>query len=205
MLRWMGITLVVLLVLQMLAVISVWQWQEEAFRQLVVERLVNQAPLALVGLLLMLVSVRLENLGRSRPPILWTICIVSGLLAILLTASLPIAFGGDRILQEQADQQLGAKRAQLEQARQQSQDPALIEQLVRQGEATGQFPPDASAEQKRQAASALVQRQLAQLEQQVNQGEQSTAVAINQRRIAGTGGAIVLIVAFTLLCLGSVL
>ncbi len=205
MLRWMGITLVVLLALQMLAVVSVWQWQEEAFRQLVVERLVNQAPLALVGLLLMLVSVRLENLGRSRPPILWTICILSGLLAILLTASLPIAFGGDRILQEQADQQLGAKRAQLEQARRQSEDPALIEQLVRQGEATGQFPPDASAEQKQQAARTLVERQLAQLEQQVNQGEQSTAVAINQRRIAGTGGAIVLIVAFTLLCLGSVL
>lgn len=205
MLRWMGITLVVLLALQMLAVVSVWQWEEEAFRQLVVERLVNQSPLALVGLLLMLVSVRLENLGRSRPPILWTICILSGLLAILLTASLPIAFGGDRILQEQADQQLGAKRAQLEQARRQSEDPALIQQLVRQGEATGQFPPDASAEQKQQAARALVERQLAQLEQQVNQAEQSTAVAINQRRIAGTGGAIVLIVAFTLLCLGSVL
>ncbi|MEB3321924.1 MAG: HpsJ family protein, partial [Synechococcaceae cyanobacterium] len=204
-LRWMGITLVVLTLLQMLAVLSLWQWQEEAFRQLVVERLTNQTPMALVGLLLMYLSARLEGIGETRPPILWTVCILSGLLAVLLTASLPIAFGGDRILTEQAEQQLAVKRNQLEAARQQSKDPALLQQLIRQGEAVGQIPPGVTDQQKQQAARALVDRQLGQLEAQVKQAEQTTRVALNQRRFVSSGGAIVLIVAFTILCLGSVL
>lgn len=43
-LRWMGITLVVLLLLNLLAVLSLWDWGSEPFRQLVVERLVQQSP-----------------------------------------------------------------------------------------------------------------------------------------------------------------
>jgi hypothetical protein len=201
----MGITLVVLVLLQMLAVLSLWQWQEEPFRQLVVERLINQGPMALIGLLLMLLSARLDSVEDRRPPLLWTVCILSGLLAVLLTASLPIAFGGDKLLQDQATQQLSEKRGQLEAARRQSRDPALIEQLIRQGEALGQIPPGVPEEQKRQAAQTLIDRQLGQLEAQVKQAEQTSTVALNQRRIAGSGGAVVLIVAFTILCLGCVL
>jgi hypothetical protein len=196
---------VVLVLLQMLAVLSLWQWQEEPFRQLVVERLINQGPMALIGLLLMLLSARLDSVEDRRPPLLWTVCILSGLLAVLLTASLPIAFGGDKLLQDQATQQLSEKRGQLEAARRQSRDPALIEQLIRQGEALGQIPPGVPEEQKRQAAQTLIDRQLGQLEAQVKQAEQTSTVALNQRRIAGSGGAVVLIVAFTILCLGCVL
>jgi hypothetical protein len=94
-LRWIGITLVVLLLLQMLAVLGRWDWSSEAFRQLVVERLIQQAPMALVGLLLMYLSSRLEDGGEERKPVLWAVCLLSGLLAVLLTASLPAAFGGD--------------------------------------------------------------------------------------------------------------
>lgn len=195
----------VLVLLQMLAVLSLWQWQEEPFRQLVVERLINQGPMALIGLLLMLLSARLDSVEDRRPPLLWTVCILSGLLAVLLTASLPIAFGGDKLLQDQATQQLSEKRGQLEAARRQSRDPALIEQLIRQGEALGQIPPGVPEEQKRQAAQTLIDRQLGQLEAQVKQAEQTSTVALNQRRIAGSGGAVVLIVAFTILCLGCVL
>jgi hypothetical protein len=201
----MGITLVVLTLLQLLGVLSLWQWQEEAFRQLVVERLINQSPMALIGLVLMYLSSRLEDAADSRPPLLWAVCILSGLLAVLLTASLPIAFGGDKLLQDQADQQLAAKRGQLEVARQQSKDPALLQQLIRQAEASGQIPPGATDAQKTQSARAFIDRQLSQLESQVRRDEQSSKVAINQRRWAGSGGAIVLIVAFTILCLGSVL
>ncbi|MFM7734156.1 MAG: hypothetical protein ACKO6F_12010, partial [Cyanobium sp.] len=97
-LRWMGITLVLLLLLQMLSVLILWDWGAEPFRQLVVERLINQAPMALVGLVLMVLSARLEDPSgsESRTPLLWTVCIISGLLAVLLTASLPVAFGGDQ-------------------------------------------------------------------------------------------------------------
>jgi hypothetical protein len=204
-LRWMGITLVVLLLLQMLGVLTVWDWDDEAFRQLVVDRLITQSPMALVGLLLMYLSSRLEDSSESRTPVLWTVCIISGLLAVLLTASLPVSFNGAQIMQQQSEQQLAAKKGQLEMARQQSKDPALLQQLIKQGEASGQVPQGASEAQKLQAARAFVDRQLDQLESQVKQAEQGSKVAIGQRRYANSGGAIALIVAFTILCLGSVL
>jgi hypothetical protein len=201
----MGITLVVLLVLQLVAVLSLWDWQEEAFRQLVVERLISQSPMALIGLLLMYLSSRQEDSSEARPPVLWTVCIISGLLAVLLTASLTVAFGGDQAMQQQSEQQLAAKRGQLEMARQQSKDPALLQQLIKQAEASGQVPPGASDAQKTQAARAFVDRQLDQLETQYKQAEQTSKVTLNQRRYGGSLGAVVLIVAFTILCLGSVL
>jgi hypothetical protein len=204
-LRWMGITLLVLLVLQMMAVLSLWDWGAEPFRQLVVERLISQAPLALVGLLLMLFSSRLEDHSNDRTPLLWTVCILSGLLAVLLTASLPIAFGGDQLLQQQSEQQLAGKKGQLEMARQQSQDPAVLEQLVKQAEASGQVPASASDAQKKQAARGFIDRQLDQMEAQVKQAEQTSKITLAQRRFGSSGGAIVLIIAFTILCLGSIL
>ncbi|MCX5967204.1 MAG: HpsJ family protein [Cyanobacteria bacterium] len=204
-LRWMGITLVALLLLQMLAVLTLWDWNQEPFRQLVVERLINQSPMALVGLVLMYLSSRLEDEAESRTPVLWTVCIISGLLAVFLTASLPVAFGGDQIMQQQSDQQLAGKKGQLEMARQQSQDPALVQQLIKQAEASGQVPANASEAQKNQSARAFIDRQLDQMEAQFKQTEQASKVALSQRRFAGSGGAVVLIIAFTILCLGSVL
>jgi hypothetical protein len=201
----MGITLVVLLVLQLAAVLTLWDWQEEPFRQLVVERLISQSPMALIGLLLMYLSSRLEDPAEARTPVLWTVCILSGLLAVVLTASLPVAFGGDQAMEQQSQQQLASKRGQLEMARQQSKDPALLKQLIQQAEASGQVPPGASDAQKTQAARAFVDRQLEQLETQYKQAEQTSKVTLNQRRYGGSLGAVVLIVAFTILCLGSVL
>ena len=109
------------------------------------------------------------------------------------------------MLQQQADQQLAAQRGQLEMARQQSQDPNLVKQLIQQAEATGQVPPGATDEQKMEQARAFVDRQLKQLEDQVAKAEQASKVNITQRRFGATGGSILLIVAFTLLCLGSIL
>lgn len=201
----MGITLVALLVLQMLAVLTLWDWSEEPFRQLVVERLITQSPMALVGLLLMVVSSRLEDGTESRTPVLWTVCIISGLLAVLLTVSLPVSFGGDQIMQQQSDQQLAAKKGQLAMARQQSKDPALKQQLIQQAQAAGQIPPGAPEAQKIQFAQSLIDRQLDQMESQIKQAEQTSQITIGQRRYANSGGAVVLIVAFTILCLGCIL
>ncbi len=205
-LRWIGITLVVLTLLQMLAALALWDWNAEPYRQLVVERLVKESPMALVGLLFMYVSARLdapEGWGRSK--LLWTVCLLSGLMAVLLTAALPIVFGGDRMMQEQTDQQIAAKQGQLEMAREQSKNPQVLQQLVRQAEAAGQIPPGASEAQKLQTARAFVDRQMQQMEDQFKQAQQGGQLALNQRRFGTSVGAIVLIVAFTLLCLGSVL
>jgi hypothetical protein len=191
----------------MLSVLILWDWGSEPFRQLVVERLVNQAPMALTGLVLMYLSSRIEDSAASeaRTPLLWSVCIISGLLAVLLTASLPVAFGGDQMMQEQTDQQLAAQRAQLEMARQQSANPAVLQQLVRQAEAAGQIPPGASDAQKTQAARAFIDRQLESMQSKFTQSEQAAKVANSQRRFGSSGGAVALIVAFTILCLGTVL
>ncbi|MEB3244010.1 MAG: HpsJ family protein [Cyanobacteriota bacterium] len=205
-LRWIGITLVVLTLLQMLAVLALGDWQSEPYRQLVVERLIKESPMALVGLLLMYVSGRLDDRdGTRRSPLLWTVCLLSGLMAVFLTASLPIVFGGDKLMQEETDQQIAAKRGQLEMAREQSKNPEVLRQLLRQAEAAGQVPPGATDAQKLQSARAFVDRQLQQMENQFKQVQQSGQLAINQRRFGSSLGSIVLIVAFTLLCLGSVL
>ena len=205
-LRWIGITLVVLTVLQILAVLALWDWQAEPYRQLVVERLIKESPMALVGLLFMFMSGRLEDQDRwRRSPLLWTVCILSGLMAVVLTASLPIIFGGDRLMQEETEQQIAAKKGQLEMAREQSKNPQVIQQLVRQAEAAGQILPGASEAQKLQFARAFVDRQLQQMESQFKQARQNGELALNQRRYGSSIGAVVLIVAFTLLCLGSVL
>jgi hypothetical protein len=204
-LRWMGITLVVLLVLQLLAVLTLWDWNGEAFRQLVVDRLISQSPMALVGLLLMLVSSRLEDPTGSRSPLRWTVAIISGVLALALISSLPISINGDQILQQQSDQQLNAKKSQLEAAKQQSRNPALLQQLVKQAEAAGQLPEGLPDAQKIQFAQSFVERQLDQMEAQVKQTEQTTQITLGQRRYVNSGGSVVLIVAFTLLCLASIL
>ncbi|MEI8249789.1 MAG: HpsJ family protein [Synechococcus sp. ELA057] len=204
-LRWMGITLVVLLVLQLLAVLTLWDWNGEAFRQLVVDRLISQSPMALVGLLLMLVSSRLEDPTGSRSPLRWTVAIISGVLALALISSLPISINGDQILQQQSDQQLNAKKSQLEAAKQQSRNPALLQQLVKQAEAAGQLPEGLPDAQKIQFAQSFVERQLDQMEAQVKQTEQTSQITLGQRRYVNSGGSVVLIVAFTLLCLASIL
>jgi len=204
-LRWMGITLVVLLVLQLLAVLTLWDWNGEAFRQLVVDRLISQSPMALVGLLLMLVASRLEDPTGSRSPLRWTVAIISGVLALALISSLPISINGDQILQQQSDQQLSQKKSQLEAAKQQSRNPALLQQLVKQAEAAGQLPEGLPDAQKIQFAQSFVERQLDQMEAQVKQTEQTTQITLGQRRYVNSGGSVVLIVAFTLLCLASIL
>jgi hypothetical protein len=204
-LRWMGITLVVLLVLQLLAVLTLWDWNGEAFRQLVVDRLISQSPMALVGLLLMLVASRLEDPTGSRSPLRWTVAIISGVLALALISSLPISINGDQILQQQSDQQLNAKKSQLEAAKQQSRNPALLQQLVKQAEAAGQLPEGLPDAQKIQFAQSFVERQLDQMEAQVKQTEQTSQITLGQRRYVNSGGSVVLIVAFTLLCLASIL
>ena len=68
-LRWLGITLVVLLALQLLAVLSVNGWGEESFRQLLSSTLITQSPMALVGMLLMLLGARLEDPQSGPTPL----------------------------------------------------------------------------------------------------------------------------------------
>ncbi len=204
-LRWLGLSLVVLLVLQLAAVLSAWSWEEEAFRQIVVERLVSQSPMALVGLILILFGSRLDEPQAGRTPLRWLVGVIAAVLAIALAVAVPVSISGDGVLSAESEQSLQARRSQLEMARQQSQNPEVLEQLVRQAEQSGQVPPQATPEQKQQAARGFIDRQLQQMEQQVEEAERTNTLAVSQRRYVGTGSAIVMAVAFTLLALAALL
>ena len=203
--RWLGLTLVVLLALQLLAVLSVNGWGEEAFRQLVSTTLVTQSPMALVGMLLMLFGSRLEDPQARRTPLHWVVCVISGLLALGLLLTIPVTISGDRSISDQANQALMAQKGQLAMARAQLQNPQVIEQVIDQGEKAGQIPLEASDAEKAQAAKAFMDRQLQQADEQLAQAERRRDLAANQRRIGGTGTAVVLLVAFALLAFVAVL
>ena len=205
MLRWLGLTLVVLLVLQLAVIVSAADWSDSTFQQVLIERLVNQAPMGLVGLLLMLVGSRLDHPSAARTPIRWVVCGVSSLLAIAMIAVVPMAITGNQSLADQADQTLEAKRSQLEMARQQSKDQEGVKMLGEQLAQAGQLPADATDADKAKAAQQFIDGQLAQMDEQIQQAERQRNLAVNQRRYGGTISAVVMAVAFVLLALASVL
>ena len=205
MLRWLGLTLVVLLVLQLVVIVSAADWSDSTFQQVLIERLVNQAPMGLVGLLLMLVGSRLDHPTAARTPIRWVVCGVSSLLAIAMIAVVPMAITGNQSLADQADQTLDSKRSQLEMARQQSKDPEGVKMLGEQLAQAGQLPADATDADKAKAAQQFIDGQLAQMDEQIQQAERQRNLAVNQRRYGGTISAVVMAVAFVLLALASVL
>ena len=205
MLRWLGLTLVVVLVLQLVVIVSAADWSDSTFQQVLIERLVNQAPMGLVGLLLMLVGSRLDHPTAARTPIRWVVCGVSSLLAIAMIAVVPMAITGNQSLADQADQTLDSKRSQLEMARQQSKDPEGVKMLGEQLAQAGQLPADATDADKAKAAQQFIDGQLAQMDEQIQQAERQRNLAVNQRRYGGTLSAVVMAVAFVLLALASVL
>ena len=204
-LRWLGITLVVLLALQLLAVLSVNGWGEESFRQLFSSTLITQSPMALVGMLLMLVGARLEDPQSGPTPLRWTVCVISGVLALALLFTVPATISGDQSLSDQTNQSLQAQRGQLELAKAQLDNPKVLEQVIEQGVQNGQIPEAASDDEKKKAARAFMESQLQQAENQIKQAETRRDLALNQRRIGGTGTAVVLVIAFALLALAAVL
>jgi glutathione S-transferase len=131
--------------------------------------------------------------------------VVSALLALAVLITIPVSISGDRAVSDQANQALLAQRGQLEMAKAQLDNPQVLEQVIAQGEQAGQIPATASDEEKKKAAQAFMNRQLDQAEQQLKQAENRRDLAANQRRIGGTGTAVVLLVAFTLLAVVAVL
>ena len=204
-LRWLGLTLVVLLALQLLVLLGSWNWAEEGYRQLLMDRLFSQSPMALVGLLLMLFGSRLDHPAAGRTPLRWLVAVVSILLALALVVAVPVSISGDRSLSEQADQQLAARKGQLAMARAQMDNPQVIDQLIAQAAQAGQIPPDATPEQQQAAAKSFMQRQLQQAEDQLQQQQRARDLTVNQRRYGGTGTAVVLAIGFVLLALVALL
>lgn len=202
-LRWLGLTLVVLLGLQLLVLLAAWNWSDEAYRQLLIDRLVTQSPMALVGLLLMLFGIRLDTPGEHRTPLAWVAGVLAIVLAIANIVAVPVTISGDRALADQADQQLAARQGQLAMARAQLANPEAIDQFVEQAEQAGQLPQNASTDDKRKLVKQVMERQLQQADDQLKQQQKARDLTVNQRRIGGTGTAVVLAIAFVLVALAA--
>ncbi len=201
-LRWIGLTLVVLLGLQLLVLLTGFNWSDEAYRQLVVQVLVTQAPMALVGLLLMLVGGRIDQ-PSGRTSLRIVVGVLSIVLAVAMVVAVPLSISGDRVLSEQTDQQLASGKGQLEQMRSQmaTASPEALDQVVMQAEQAGQMPAQATAQQKRDLVRQLMAQQVKRVEDQLNQQQKARDLTVNQRRIGGTGTAVVMAIAFVLVAL----
>ena len=203
--RWIGGVLVLLLGLRLGAVLVANAWGQEAYRQLVVDTLINGAPLVLIGLLLMLVGSRLDFPTQLRTPLRWTVLVVGALLSLSLFVSVPVMMSGNRLIQADADRAVNQKRTELEQAQAESKNPKLLEMLEGQLEQAGQVSADAKPEDKKAQVQALIDQRLEQLNQQLTQAEQARDLTMGQRRLGGTAVALLLALAMLAVALAAVL
>ncbi len=204
MLRWLGLTLVVLMGLQLTALLVNWNWDLEPFRQVFLDRLVGEGPMALVGLLLMLIGQRLDG-ATGRTPLRWLAGVIAIVLAIAMVVAVPLSLASESALAEEAQQQdaaIAQQAMQLEMQKQQVEDPGFVDQLIAEAEKEGRIPAGASDEEKKQRAREFIDTQirpqLEQAEQQVAQARFGRNLALQQRRFGVTGRAVALAVAFVL-------
>jgi len=203
-LRWLGLTLIVVLVLQMAAVVVAIDWAETSRPPQLTGPLVALAPLGFLGLLVTLISSRLEHPQQRHTPLGWVVCGCSALLAAGMIAAIPMSLSsdaGDASLLQSLDQ----GRQAIKDARQFREDEQQVEALGEQLAQAGQLAADATDDDKRRAAEVMVDEQIVQMESQLQRFEAQRTRESRQRLIGGTASAVVLAVAFALLALTAVL
>ena len=203
-LRWLGLTLVVILVLQMAAVLVGVDWSDQANRPQVTGPLVALAPLGFLGLLVALLGSRLDVPKRRHTPLRWLICVFSIVLALGMVAAVPLSLDSGSGNVERAEN-LEQGRQALKEARTFREDEARVKAVGEQLAQAGQLAEDATDEDKLRAAEKMIDEQIAQMDQQISKVERQQSRESQQRLIGGTTSAVVLAVAFVLLALTSVL
>ena len=205
-LRWLGLTMVVILLLQLAAVLVGVDWSDDTTRPQVTGPLVALAPLGFLGLLVALMGARLDNPRprRRQTPLRWLICALSALLAVGMLVAIPFSLDGAAGDPAQAEN-LEQGRQALKEARQFRDDDLRVKAVGEQLAQAGQLAADASDEDKIKAAETMIDEQIAQMDQQLKKVEGQQNRQSQQRLIGGTASAAVLAVAFVLLALTAVL
>jgi hypothetical protein len=117
-LSWLGLTMVVILVLQMVALLVGVDWSDETTKPQIVGPLVALSPLGLMGLLIALIGSRVDVPERRLTPLRLVVCAISSLLALAMIVAVPFSLGADA-----AD---GPAAERLEQGRQAVKDARSI-------------------------------------------------------------------------------
>ena len=203
-LRWLGLTLIVVLVLQMAAVVVAIDWAGTSRPPQLTGPLVALAPLGFLGLLVTLIASRLEHPQQRHTPLRWVVCGCSALLAAGMIAAIPMSLSSEAGDASQL-QNLDQGRQAIKEARQFREDEQQVEALGEQLAQAGQLAADATADDKRRAAQVMVDEQIVQMESQLQRFEAQRTRESRQRLIGGTASAVVLAVAFALLALTAVL
>ena len=203
-LRWLGLTMVLVLVLQMAAVLVGSDWSVEATPLPITGPLVALAPLGFIGLLTCLIGSRLENPQQQVTPLRVVVCAFSALLAIGMVVAVPMSLSngaGDL----SKTQNLEQGRAAMKEARAFRDDPEQVASLGEQLAQAGQLAADATDEDKLRAAKTMIDEQIDQMDTQLKRVESQQTRESRQRLIGGTATAVVLAVAFVLLALTAVI
>ena len=203
-LRWLGLTMVLVLVLQMAAVLVGSDWSVEATPPPITGPLVALAPLGFIGLLTCLIGSRLENPQQQVTPLRVVVCAFSALLAIGMVVAVPMSLSsgaGDL----SNTQNLEQGRAAMKEARAFRDDPEQVASLGEQLAQAGQLAADATDEDKQRAATTMIDEQINQMDTQLKRVESQQTRESRQRLIGGTATAVVLAVAFVLLALTAVI
>lgn len=202
--RWLGLTIVLVLVLQMAAVLVGIDWSAEGPRPQITGPLVALAPLGFVGLLICLLASRLEVPEQRLTPLRILICALSGLLALGMVAAVPLSLdsgSGDAAKNQNLDQ----GRQALTEARAFRDDSEQLKAFGEQLAQAGRLAADATDQDKLRAAETMIDEQISQIETQLKLVESQQKRDTRQRIIGGTTTAVVLAIAFVLLALTAVL
>ena len=203
-LRWLGLTMVFVLVLQMAAVLVGSDWSAEATSLQITGPLVALAPLGFIGLLTCLIGSRLENPQQQVTPLRAVVCVLSALLAIGMLVAVPMSLNGGAGDLSQA-QNIEQGRAAMKEARAFRDNPEQVASLGEQLAQAGQLAADASKDDKQRAAETMIDEQISQMATQLKQVESQKNRESRQRLIGGTATAVVLAIAFVLLALTAVI
>ena len=203
-LRWLGLTMVFVLVLQMAAVLVGSDWSAEATSPQITGPLVALAPLGFIGLLTCLIGSRLENPQQQVTPLRAVVCVLSALLAIGMLVAVPMSLSSGAGDLSQA-QNIEQGRAAMKEARAFRDNPEQVASLGEQLAQAGQLAADASKDDKQRAAETMIDEQINQMATQLKRVESQKNRESRQRLIGGTATAVVLAIAFVLLALTAVI
>ena len=203
-LRWLGLTMVFVLVLQMAAVLVGSDWSAEATSPQITGPLVALAPLGFIGLLTCLIGSRLENPQQQVTPLRVVVCVLSALLAIGMLVAVPMSLSSGAGDLSQA-QNIEQGRAAMKEARAFRDNPEQVASLGEQLAQAGQLAADASKDDKQRAAETMIDEQISQMATQLKRVESQKNRESRQRLIGGTATAVVLAIAFVLLALTAVI
>ena len=203
-LRWLGLTMVFVLVLQMAAVLVGSDWSAEATSPQITGPLVALAPLGFIGLLTCLIGSRLENPQQQVTPLRAVVCVLSALLAIGMLVAVPMSLSSGAGDLSQA-QNIEQGRAAMKEARAFRNNPEQVASLGEQLAQAGQLAADASKDDKQRAAETMIDEQISQMGTQLKRLESQKNRESRQRLIGGTATAFVLAIAFVLLALTAVI